>query len=210
MSNHRPPRSTTPDTGRELPAATPCPATLRLLAQRRSTSALALAEPGPDGQQLRELLTLAARVPDHGKLTPWRFIVLSGEDKRQFVEGLKALADHRSDSGKARAALSKMETPPLAVAVISCPADGRIPAWEQELSAGALCMNLLIAAHAMGFGANWITGWIAYDRAAGKLLGVEDDERVAGFVQLGTPTQSAKERPRPPFDELVSFWQARQ
>ena len=180
--------------------------TLAFLATRRSASALTLAEPGPGDEDLTLLLRLATRVPDHGKLSPWRFVVLRGEAKRRFVTGLEAIAAGREDGAKLAAKLGKIKAPPLTVAVVSHPKPGDIPEWEQQLSAGAVCMTLLIAAEAMGFGANWITDWYAYDAEAQALLGLGEGERVAGFVHLGSTPEPPLERARPDLAALVRDW----
>lgn len=195
-----------PAEGAPLPVGEASPATLKLLAARRSPPAHTLGLPGPDAAQLDTLLTLAARVPDHGKLTPWRFVVLEGEGKQRFVAALEELAAAQENATKAAAGVAKLAAPPLVVAVISRATEGRIPLWEQQLSAGAACMNLLVAAHAMGFGGNWITGWYAYDATATRLLGLAEQERVAGFVLIGTPTEPPRERPRAALADLVSRW----
>ncbi|MDB5483011.1 MAG: nitroreductase [Caulobacteraceae bacterium] len=194
-----------PQFGDDL-AIRPSPETLAFLARRRSASALTLGEPGPTEAELRALLTLATRAPDHGKLTPWRFIVLQGAEKRAFVEGLEAIAAARPDAAKVQAKLGKIRVPPLTVAVISRVVEGEIPEWEQRLSAGAVCAIMIIAVQAMGYGANWITDWYAYDPAATDLLGLTGSERVAGFVHLGTPTEPPLERVRPDVDALVTRW----
>jgi nitroreductase len=194
-----------PQFGDDL-AIRPSPETLAFLARRRSASALSLGEPGPGQAELRALLTLAARAPDHGKLAPWRFVVLEGAGKRAFVEDLEVIAAARPDAAKLQAKLGKIRVPPLTVAVISRVAPGEIPEWEQRLSAGAVCAILIIAAQAMGYGANWITDWYAYDPAATRLLGLESGERVAGFVHLGTATDPPLERVRPDVDALVTRW----
>ena len=183
------------------------PDTLAFLARRRSASALTLGEPGPSAEQLRTLLSLATRVPDHGKLSPWRFVILDGEAKAVFVAGLEQIAAHRPDAAKASAKLAKIATPPLTIAVVSRYTPGEIPEWEQRLSAGAVCMTLITAAAAMGVGANWITDWYAYDTDANRLLGLGQNERVAGFVHLGTPAEPPLERERPDPDALVTRWQ---
>jgi nitroreductase len=184
---------------------TPAPEVLRFLARRRSTSAVTLTEPAPSAADLETLLRLAARVPDHGKLAPWRFVILAGDDKARFAARLEALAQARGDT-QAVAKLGKLKIPPLAVAVISAPKAGAIPAWEQELSAGAVCATLLYAALAMGYGGNWITDWYAYDADAQAILGLTAGERVAGFVLLGTPREPPLERERPAPAALVSRW----
>lgn len=194
-----------PEFGAALPMAA-SPEVLAFLAQRRSTSAVTLAEPAPDADQLADLLRLAARAPDHGKLSPWRFVVLEGAGKAAFVERLEALATERGDPQLA-AKLAKLKIPPLAVVVVSSPKPGAaIPEWEQVLSAGVVCTNLLYAALAMGFGANWITDWYSYDADAGAILGLQQGERVAGFVLIGTPREPPLERERPPLDPLVTRW----
>jgi nitroreductase len=167
-----------------------------------------LAAPGPDEAQLADLLRLATRVPDHGKLAPWRFLILEGEAKARYVERLRAYARIQEQPEKAAAVLAKVEGPPLSVVVVSSPKEAKIPIWEQELSAGAVCMTLLVAAEAMGFGANWITDWYAFDDDALALLGVRPPERVAGFVHIGTPTEAPLERVRPDVAQLVRRYEA--
>jgi nitroreductase len=194
-----------PQFGEPLPVLA-SPETLAFLARRRSASALTLGAPAPSRTELDALLGLAVRVPDHGKLSPWRFLILEGEAKAAFIEGLEAIAARRADGVKAAAKLGKIRQPPLTVAVISSPREGEIPEWEQRLSAGAVCLMLIIAAQATGYGANWITDWYAYDEEAGTLLGLAAGERVAGFVHLGTPSEAPLERVRPEVDNLVSDW----
>ena len=183
------------------------PPTLAFLARRRSASALTLTEPAPGDADLATLLRLATRVPDHGKLAPWRFVILRGEGKRRFVAGLEAIAARREDAAKLTAKLGKLKAPPLTVAVVSRASPGEIPEWEQRLSSGAVCMTLVIAAQAMGYGANWITDWYAYDDEARALLGLADGERVAGFVHLGASAETPLERVRPDVAALTSEWQ---
>ena len=187
---------TAPAFGEALPIEA-SPETLAFLARRRSASALTLTEPAPSEAELARLLALAARAPDHGKLSPWRFVVLGGHAKAAFVRGLEAIAERRPDAAKAAAKLGKIRIPPLTVAVISHVTEGEIPIWEQQLSAGAVCALLIVAAQAMGYGANWITDWYAYDDDAGRLLGLSAGERVAGFVHLGTASEAPLERVRP-------------
>ena len=181
-------------------------AVLAFLARRRSASAMTLIGPGPSAEQLTELLRLAARVPDHGKINPWRFIVLQGQAKTDFADWLHDLAQVRPDAHKAVAALGKLRTPPLAVAVVTSPVDGNIPLWEQQMSAGAVCTVLLIAATAMGFGANWITDWYAFDPSALSHLNLNPGEQLAGFLYIGTNSEPPLERVRPDIAGLVSDW----
>ncbi len=193
-----------------IPFGQPCPIrpsaqTLALLAQRRSSSAVTLRAPGPDAAQVADLLRLAARAPDHGKLNPWRFVVLEGEGKAKYVRMLETIA---ADHGHNPSALAKLDTPPLALAVVSRVRDGDIPEWEQVLSAAAVCTLLLVAAEAMGFGANWITDWYAYEPHARAALGLASEERIAGFVYLGTPSEPPLERVRPDVAALTSWFQS--
>ena len=176
------------------------------MALRRSTSAVTLTAPAPSPDQLSDLLRLAARAPDHGKLSPWRFVILDGDAKAALVARLEDLAARREDPQLA-AKLAKLRIPPMAVVVVSAPKPGAaIPEWEQVLSAGAVCTNLLNAALAMGFGANWITDWYSYDAEASAILGVQAGERVAGVMLLGTPREPPLERERPDVAPLVTHW----
>jgi nitroreductase len=179
---------------------------LDFLARRRSASALTLAAPGPSEVELADLLRLAARAPDHGKLAPWRFVILAGDGKAAFAAGLETIAAGRQDAAKLLAKLGKLKAPPLGVAVVSSPKPGEIPEWEQLLSAGSVCTNLLHAAAAMGYGANWITDWYAYDDEAKALLGLEPQEKVAGYVFIGTPSEAPQERVRPEAAALTQVW----
>ncbi len=196
-----------PEFGAPLPIQA-APEVLRFLARRRSASAPTLRAPAPTPEELRVLLSLATRAPDHGKLSPWRFVILEGAGKAAFVAALEAIAAAREDEPKALAKLGKIRIPPLTVAVVSHYTPGEIPEWEQRLSSGAVCTILIIAAHAMGYGANWITDWYAYDEAANELLGLTAGERVAGFVHIGTPAEDPQERVRPDLAALVSRWGA--
>ncbi len=191
-----------PDFGSSCPIQ-PSGETLELLALRRSSSAATLRAPAPNADQLADLLRLAARAPDHGKLFPWRFIILEGEGKAAFAERLRDIA---REAGHPEGALMKLTTPPLAVAVISSPKPGKIPEWEQILSSAAVCQTMLIAAEAVGFGANWITDWYAYDPAAKTALGLSGEEQVAGFIYLGTPSEPPLERVRPDVASITTHW----
>jgi nitroreductase len=183
----------------------PSPETLELLARRRSSPAQSLAAPGPSAEELETLLRLATRVPDHGKLVPWRFVVFTEEPKAALVRDLAALAAGQPDPDTARKKLQKLAAAPVTVVVVSRTTPGhKVPEWEQVLSAGAVCMNLLIAAQAMGYGANWITDWYAYDAQAVRRLGLAPHERVAGFLHFGTTAEPPLERPRPALGELVT------
>ncbi len=185
----------------------PSPEVLRYLARRRSSSAQTLGAPGPSREQVALLIRLASRAPDHGKLTPWRFVVIEAAAKPALTTKFEALADRREDAETARAKLGKLAASPVSIAVTSKIQPGtKIPDWEQELSAAAVCMTLLTAAGAMGFGASWITDWYAYEPEARAILGLEPDERIAGFVHIGTPAEPPLERVRPDSEALTRYW----
>ena len=179
------------------------PEVLAFLATRRSATALTLTAPAPSEADLESLLRLAVRVPDHGKLAPWRLIILDAAAKTEFAARLQALAEARGDV-KQVAKLGKLKAPPMGVAVVSRPRD--IPEWEQLMSAAVVCANLLYGATAMGYGANWITDWYAYDPDALKILGLEPGERVAGFIFMGAAKETPLERDRPVVSAQVTRW----
>jgi nitroreductase len=186
--------------------------TLSLLKLRRSVPPQFLTAPGPDAGQLDELLTIAARVPDHGKLVPWRFVVFSGEGRTRAAEVVaQAFSARNPDARPEQVAFerNRLLQAPVIVAVISRAAPHvKIPEWEQELSAGAVCMNLLIAAQAMGFGGSWLTNWFSFDRGVLDAFGLSENERMAGFVHLGTPTSIPADRDRPLLADIVSHYGA--
>lgn len=183
------------------------PDTLSLLARRRSSKPFHLAAPGPSPAQTDALLRLATRVPDHGKLSPWRFVVISGEARGRLGEALAAAAALQAGASveTVEAARQTFTRSPFCIAVVStAAAHPKIPLWEQHLSAGAVCYGLLIAADAMGFGAVWLTGWAAYDPAAKSAIGVGPQEQVAGFIHIGVQTQTQTERPRPDLSKIMT------
>jgi nitroreductase len=206
----------TPPTGFQAPRAPefgePLPPkasaeTLKLLARRRSSSSQTLGLPIPSREETQLLLRLGVRTPDHGKLFPWRLLILEGAAKARLVARFEEIAAAREDADTATAKLAKLAAPSLTLTVISRVQPGqKIPEWEQELSAGAVCANLLVAAAALGYGANWITDWYAYDPRTLALLGLEDGERIAGFVHVGTPAEAPLERVRPDVEALTSYW----
>lgn len=183
---------------------------LRFLRDRRSVPSRLLGEPGPDPAQLRAMLAEAVRVPDHGKLTPWRFLAIRG-DARHVLGGHLAARTLEKDPAAAPAVVDKdrarFSQAPLVLVVVACPVPGhKVPVQEQLLSGGALCFALLQAAQALGFGAQWLTGWAAYDPKILQLLGLAEGEQVLGFVHIGTPEGTAPERQRPDPDALLSEW----
>lgn len=195
-----------PEFGQAMPQCA-SPDTVELLFNRRSCSAMTLGLPAPNDDQMDLLIKLGLRVPDHGKLGPWRIVRFTPQSKARLVKSLEGLVDDQPDPKTAKAALLKLSTPPEALLVISSPVQPHaIPLWEQQQSAAAVCQNLLIGAGALGFGANWITDWYAYDPMALTLLGVKSHERVAGFIYIGTPNAPPLERERPNHAERVSFW----
>ncbi len=186
----------------DLNAALPLPvrsdAMLSRLAIRRSASAQLLAAPGPSEAEIEQILHLGARTPDHGKLFPWRFVVLGPQSRAELSEALAALAETQGRVDKDLAVLAKLANPPLTIMVVSTPIQGhKVPVWEQQLSAGAVCMNIEHAADALGYSASWITDWYSYDPAAVALFGVQDGETIAGFIHIGSLTEAPLERPRP-------------
>jgi nitroreductase len=180
------------------------------LKTRRSIVAQFLDEPGPNDEQLAEILTIAARVPDHGKLTPWRFIVFRGDARRAAGEALaKRYAElhPEADAKQLEEERNRLGKAPLAVAVVSRAAPHvKIPEFEQLLSAGAAAMNLVHGAHALGFAAHWVTGWICFDDGAGGILGLQPGERLVGIVHIGTPSVPAVDRERPQLADIVTEW----
>jgi nitroreductase len=184
------------------------PDALDLLKTRRSFKPMELSAPGPTAAELDTLLTIASRVPDHGKLAPWRFIVFDGEARRAAGDAIvKAFHAKYPDATaeQAEAERERLTRAPLVIAVISRAAPHvKIPEWEQVLSAGAAAMNLVLAAHALGYGAGWITEWYAYDRAVLDALGLASHERIAGFVHIGTPPGKPEDRARPALNEIVT------
>ncbi len=190
---------------------TPNPAALDFLLTRRSRPAKTLTTPVPDRATLETLLTAAARTPDHGKLEPWRFIVLS----RPALARLASMIPDRGaalgiDPDKIAKAQNQFEAADLAIAVISSPKPSdKIPHIEQVYSAGAVCLALLNAALAAGWGANWLSGWASHDRTfVTEGLGLADHETVAGFIHLGTETSAPPERPRPDLDSITTWAEA--
>jgi nitroreductase len=182
--------------------------TLDLLLTRRSGSAKAMTAPGPDADELRRILAAGMRAPDHGKLAPWRFILFEGDARHAMGRVLvEAMRQNESQASDERLALerNRFARAPVVIAVVSRVREGiPIPVWEQELSAGAVCQNILVAAHAMGFVANWITEWYAYDTRVKERLGLKSGERIAGYIYIGTSATPLEERVRPNPDAIVT------
>jgi len=184
------------------------PDALELLKTRRSVKPIELGGPGPTASEIETLLTIATRVPDHGKLTPWRFIVFEGDARLKAGETIASVfrADHpEATPDQIAFERQRLARAPLVIAVVSrAGAHVKIPEWEQHLSAGAAAMSLVMAAHAMGYAASWITEWYAYDRRVLDKLGVAANERIAGFVHIGRPAKPPEERERPKLTDIVT------
>jgi nitroreductase len=181
--------------------------TIALLKRRRSAPPILMTGPGPTPEELETILTVASRVPDHGKLAPWRFVVFEGAARERAgrIAVMIRLEDKPDLDDKGRAEeLGRFAHAPLVVAVVSRAAPHvKIPEWEQVLSAGAVCMNMIVAARALGFAATWLTGWPAYDARFRAAIGLAEHERVAGFLHIGRAAQ-VEDRSRPPLAELVT------
>jgi nitroreductase len=187
------------------------PDALDLLKSRRSIKPMELTGPGPSAAEIDTLLTIASRVPDHGKLAPWRFIVFEGQARETAGEIIaEAFRADRPDATAEQLDFERrrLARAPLVIAVVCRAAPHvKIPEWEQQLSVGASAMNLVIAAHAMGYAASWITEWYAYDRRVVERLGLSANERIAGFVHIGKMTKPPEERDRPKLDAIVTRFQ---
>jgi nitroreductase len=181
---------------------------LTLLQTRRSGKPRDLGAPGPNDAQLRAMLEVAIRTPDHGKLAPWRFVIV-GADHRDALAALLERAYREANPAAGRLEIEAMHQfahqAPALVVVLSSPKAGKIPIWEQELSVGAATMNLLNAVHAQGFAGGWLTGWPTYSDTVRDAFGASH-ERIAGFVFIGTPLKALEERPRPEYDTVVGNW----
>jgi nitroreductase len=184
------------------------PDALELLKTRRSVKPIELAAPGPTEAEIETLLKIASRVPDHGKLAPWRFILFEGEARASAGEAIALVfSTNRPDATPDQIDFERkrLARAPLVIAVVSRAGPHvKIPEWEQELSAGASAMTLVIAAHAMGYAASWITEWYAYDRRVLDALGLAANERIAGFVHIGRPAKPPEDRERPELTAIVT------
>lgn len=180
------------------------------LLARRSVLVAMLREPGPDPDQLQKILTAGARVPDHGKLEPWRFVVFQGDARAKFGTHLaKAFEAENPDAGREQIEeeRKRFERAPVVVGVIASPKEHfKIPEREQLLSAGAVCQNILTASLSLGFGAQWLTQWPAYSETISRHLNLEKNEKVAGFIYIGTAEALPADRARPDLDEITEFW----
>jgi len=182
------------------------------IAQRRSVKAADICDPGPSKDHITQILETAVRVPDHGKLGPWRFILFENQARQDFGDFLSAR--FKEVNPTAPEALLQLENQrfmraPLIICVIAKIKAGiKIPEWEQELSVGASCQNILTAASLLGFASQWLTEWYAYDEAVENRLGLDKDERVAAFIYIGSAKEKPAERERPSLDSRISRWNA--
>jgi nitroreductase len=184
------------------------PSAIDLLKIRRSVKPREMSGPGPSPAELETILTIGARVPDHGKLTPWRFIVFEG-DARARAGGIIAQVFAKKNPHAPQTEIEiekcRLMDAPLVIAVVSFTRPHpKVPPWEQQLSAGASAMNIVTAATALGYGANWLTGWFAFDRDVLDALGLKADEKLAGFIHIGTPSKPSEDRPRPALSDIVT------
>jgi nitroreductase len=181
------------------------------LATRRSVKPDRLLAPGPSAGQLEQILTLAVRVPDHKKLAPWRFIIFEGDARARMGDVFASACEAEETEPPSAVRLSferkRLQRAPTVVAVVSRIIDkAGAPEWEQVLSSGACCYNMCLAANSLGFGACWITEWIAYSPAVALALGLAANERIAGFIYIGTRAETPTDRDRPTLTDLVSRW----
>lgn len=194
---------------REIIAARISEELLDYMLRRRSCSVKTLQEPGPDKMQIEKILQVAARVPDHGKMFPWYFIVFQGNSRQDIGKLLeKAWLKENPDASPAKLELehNRFLRAPLVIGVISRIREGKHPVWEQILSSGAACQNLCLAANALGFGAHWMTEWYSYNDIFRSELGLDEYDHVAGFIYIGTPDKMPVERDRPELDKIVTYW----
>jgi nitroreductase len=184
------------------------PDAIELLKTRRSVKPRTMAAPGPSPAELDTILTIGSRVPDHGKLTPWRFIVFEGDARQRAGQVIaEVFARKHPQASQADIDIEKqsLTEAPLVIGVVSFTRPHpKVPAWEQELSAGASAMNIVTAATALGYGACWLTGWFVYDRDVLDELGLKADEKLIGLIHIGTPTKPNEDRPRPALSEIVT------
>ena len=182
--------------------------TITLLRARRSAPPAAMSGPGPTPQEIEILLALAARVPDHGKLAPWRFIIFEGDARvraGEVIANVFARKNPQAAAAEIDVEKRRLTDAPLVIGVVSfTKPHPKVPPWEQELSAGASAMNIVTAATALGYGACWLTGWFAFDRDVLDGLGLKPDEKFAGFVHIGTPSKPSEDRPRPVLADIVT------
>jgi nitroreductase len=184
------------------------PDAIELLKARRSVKPREMTAPGPSPAELDTILTIGARVPDHGKLAPWRFIIFEGDARDragEIIANVFARKNPHASAADIEVEKKRLTDAPLVIGVVSLTKPHpKVPSWEQQLSAGASAMNIVTAATALGYGACWLTGWFAFDRDVLDGLGLKADERSAGFIHIGTALKPSEDRPRPPLSDIVT------
>ncbi|MCD8520498.1 MAG: nitroreductase [Alphaproteobacteria bacterium] len=183
---------------------------LEYLLRRRSASVKAMTEPGPSSAQIDIILQAASRVPDHGKVVPFHFVVFEGEardDIGKFIADIFTKKNPGADENMIQKERGRFTRAPLVIGVISRTRPAKHPQWEQVMTAGAVCQNMLLAASSLGYGAQWLSEWYAYDDDVKAALGLDKRDNVAGFIHIGTPAEMPIERERPALDEIVTRWQ---
>lgn len=181
------------------------------LATRRSGKARDMIAPGPDAAQLREIIALSLRTPDHGKLAPWRIVTVAAEQREALAALLKQawISENPGAAGMDLSALDQFaQQAPTLLVLLSTPVPGsKVPVWEQQMSAGAVGMNLLHAAHAHGYVGSWLTGWAAYNPDVAAAFGAGESDTIVGYFFFGTAARELDERPRPEYDDVVRPWE---
>ena len=184
------------------------PDALDLLKTRRSLKPFDMTGPGPSPAEIDTILTIGARVPDHGKIVPWRFIVFEGDGLKRAGDVIANVFHEKNPAATADQVdveRKRFLQAPLIIGVVSRTTQHpKVPAWEQELSAGASAMNIVLAANALGYAANWLTGWMAFDRDVLDAFGLKPGEKLAGFIHIGKAGRINEDRPRPALDEIVT------
>ena len=182
--------------------------TIELLKTRRSMKPREMTGPGPSPAELETILTIGARVPDHGKLAPWRFIIFEGDARArasEVIAGVFAQKNPNASPADIEVEKRRLTDAPLVIGVVSFTRPHpKVPPWEQELSAGASAMNIVTAATALGYGACWLTGWFAFDRDVLDGFGLKPDEKLAGFIHIGKASKPSEDRPRPALSDIVT------
>ena len=184
------------------------PDAIELLKTRRSVKPREMTGPGPSPAEIDTILTIGARVPDHGKLTPWRFILFEGDARiraGEIIADVFAKKNPQATAAEIEVEKKRLTDAPLVIGIVSFTRPHpKVPAWEQELSAGASAMNIVTAATALGYGACWLSGWFSFDRDVLTGLGLKADEKLAGFIHIGTPSKPSDDRPRPALADIVT------
>lgn len=199
------------DNCERLPAANPSKEMLSILKRRRSLTVKDMTGPGPTDDEIQEILNIASRVPDHKKQVPWRYIIFKGEARQQFGRELRTIFQKNNpdtDKELLNFEENRLSRAPLIIAVISkATADNpKVPEWEQILTAGAVCQNILLSANALGYAAQWLSEWYAYDDDVLNIMKLEKEERVAGFLYIGRATKEPAERGRPNIESITEYW----